>query len=119
MFHGSVPFGSCLKFLLSSGVQASAVSNMSTFHETGQSHFRAMAQTPTAHTAAFSALDKEIDTERQLIRSLLSRRNTLAPISALPPELLSRIFHFHAQDERPWYYNQPLGWIWVTHVCQH
>ena len=100
MFHGSVPFGSCLKFLLSSGVQASAVSNMSTFHETGQSHFRAMAQTPTAHTAAFSALDKEIDTERQLIRSLLSRRNTLAPISALLPKLLSRIFHFHAQDER-------------------
>jgi len=90
---------------------------MSTFHETGQSHFRAMAQTPTARTAAFSALDKEIDTERQLIRSLLSRRNTLAPISALPPELLSRIFHFHAQDER--LYGKPLGWIWVTHVCQH
>ena len=117
MFHGSVPFDSCLIFLLSSGVQASAVSNMSTFHETGQSHFRAMAQTLTARTAAFSAIDKEIDTERQLIRSLLLRRNTLAPISALPPELLSRIFHFHAQDER--LYGQPLGWIWVTHVCQH
>src|SRR6266851_9933041 len=119
MFHGSVPFGSCLKFLLSSGVQASVVSNMSTFCETGQNHFRAMAQTPTAHTAAFSVIDNEIDTERQLIRSLLSRRNTLAPISALLPKLLSRIFHFHSQDERPWYYNQPLGWIWVTHVCQH
>ena len=117
MFHGSVPFGSSLKFLLSSGVQVSAVSNTSTFHETGQIHFQAMAQTPTARTAAFSAIDKEIDTERQLIRSLLSRRNTLAPISALPPELLSRIFHFHAQDER--LYGQPLGWIWVTHVCQH
>jgi len=92
---------------------------MSTFRETGQNHFRAKAQTPTARTAAFSTIDKEIDTERQLIRSLLSRRNTLAPISALPPELLSRIFHFHAQDARPWYEGQPLGWIWVTHVCQY
>lgn len=78
-----------------------------------------MTQTPTARAAALSTIDKEIDAARQLTRSLLSRRNTLALISALPPELLARIFHFHAFAEPAWSTDlRRLGWIAVTHVCQ-
>src|SRR5216683_3326806 len=91
------------------------LSDVSTFRETRLDHFRAMTQAPTALIAAFSAIDKEIIAAMQFTRSLLSCRNSLVPISALPPELLSRIFHFHAFLEPP----QPkLGWIVVTHVCQ-
>ena len=55
----------------------------------------------------------------RLIRSLRSRHNAVAPISVLPPELLVRIFHFHALDVPPWSSGtQKLGWIAVTHVCQ-
>ena len=76
-----------------------------------------MAQTPTARTTAFSAIDKEIDRARQLIFSLLSHRNALAPISTLPPEILSCIFHFHVHNDPPC--EKALGWICTTHVCRH
>jgi F-box-like len=81
----------------------------------------AMTQTPTAREAALSAIDKEIDAARRLTRSLLSRRNALAPISVLPPELLARIFRFHALAEPAWssFYPHGLGWIADTHVCQY
>jgi hypothetical protein len=78
-----------------------------------------MTQTPAARAAALSTIDKEIEAARQLTRSLLSRRNTLALISVLPPELLARIFHFHAFVEPAWSTDvRRLGWIAVTHVCQ-
>jgi hypothetical protein len=92
------------------------LSDVSTFRETRLNHFRAMTQAPTARIAAFSAIDKEIIAAMEFTHSLLSCRNTLVPISALPPELLSRIFHFHACLEPP---QQRLGWIVATHVCQH
>ncbi len=44
-------------------------------------------------------------------------------ISTLPPELLSRIFRFHALEELPRFDLgigcSKLGWIRVTHVCRH
>ena len=42
-------------------------------------------------------VDKQIQKHKDAIRSLRERRNTLAIISRLPPELLSRIF-LHARD---------------------
>lgn len=42
-------------------------------------------------------IDKKIRTFEDAIRSLRGQRNTLAPVSWLPPELLSRIFR-HARD---------------------
>ncbi len=121
MFYDSpVLFGSCPKFLSSSDIQAFARSDVSTSHETGlyHYHFRAAAML-TVHDAAVSSIDKEIGAARQHIRFLLSRRNTLMPVSALPPELLSRIFHHHALQEPPCFHKQKLGWIGVTHVCRH
>jgi hypothetical protein len=60
---------------------------------------------------------QKIDNE---IRALKTRRNTLAPISRLPTELLSRIFitiaysHFDSSN------GTDLSWIYaVTAVCGH
>jgi len=78
-----------------------------------------MTQTPISRAATLSAIDKEVDVARQLTRSLLSCHNALVPISALPPELLARIFHFHALWEPSWLGEHKLGWIGVTHVCRH
>jgi hypothetical protein len=58
----------------------------------------------------------EIDAARRLTLSLLTRRNTLVPISVLPPELLARIFRYYAHGEPVGFHG--LGWIAVTHVCQ-
>ena len=66
-----------------------------------------------------SAVDKEVDATRQLLRSLLTRRNTLAPVSLLPPEILARVFHLLALDEPPYSCEKSSGWIRITHVCRH
>ena len=74
---------------------------------------------PGARVAAISAVDKEVEAARQLLRSLLTRRNALASISLLPPEILARVFHFLAlEEEPPCSRGQNLGWIRATHVCR-
>ena len=73
------------------------------------------------HTPA-GGIDEEIDMVslvRQLTCSLRPRRSTVTHIAVLPPELLLRIFRFHALEVPPWSGGlQKLGWIEVTHVCQ-
>ena len=65
--------------------------------QTELSQFRAMPQTPTACASVLSAIDKKvIDAARQYTQSLLLRRNSLSPKSALPSELLTRTFPFLA-----------------------
>ena len=72
-----------------------------------------------AHIAAISTVDKGIDTARQFVRSLLTCRNTLVPISRLPPEILAQVFHHIVFEDSPYSRARALGWIKVTHVCQH
>jgi hypothetical protein len=78
-----------------------------------------------ARVAAISTIEKRIDTAthawRQFLCSLFTRRNTLVPISLLPPEILSRVFHLLVAEERPLSGKRqlPVGWIRVTHVCRH
>jgi hypothetical protein len=72
---------------------------------------------PSARAVVISAIDKEIDgqpkeVDEQHLRSLLTRRNSLVPISLLPPEVLARVFHFLVVEE------QNPGWITATHVCR-
>ena len=86
--------------------------------ETRLNEMQTIALTPAARTAALSAIDEEMDTARHLTDTLLLHCNAVAPISALPPELLARIFRFHALVEPPWPGRQNLGWIRVTHVCR-
>jgi hypothetical protein len=106
--------------LLSSDVQTSAVfSDVFARVESGFNHFRTVTHDHDARLAAVSAVDKEVDATRQLLRSLLTRRNALAPISLLPPEILVRVFHSLALDEPPYSYKRSFGWIRATHVCRH
>jgi F-box-like len=61
-------------------------------------------------------VDDEITSLEDTLRTLKSHRNTLAPISRLPPEALAAIFSFvssSALDE-----SGHLRWIRVTHVCR-
>ena len=59
----------------------------------------------------------EIKSSEASIRALKSRRNTLAPISRLPFEILTTIFAILSElawNER----SVPLEWIRVAHVCR-
>jgi hypothetical protein len=107
--------------LLSSDVQSSTVfSDVFARVESGFNHFRTVTHDPNARLAAISAVDKEVDATRQLLRSLLTRRNALAPISLLPPEILARVFHLLALEDTPYSDKQNFGWIrGTTHVCRH
>ena len=105
-------------FFLSNSTQTLTVSTIFSLLETRLIEIQAMALSPAARAAALSAIDEEIDASRHLTDTLLSHRNAVALISALPPELLAQIFHFHALVEPPWSGMQNLGWIGVTHVCR-
>ncbi|KAI0063919.1 hypothetical protein BV25DRAFT_1914971 [Artomyces pyxidatus] len=64
---------------------------------------------------------ERIDTELAAMLNALSlsksRRNAIAPVSRLSPEILPLIFELHAL-EAP-LRKDHLGWIEVTHVCRH
>ena len=105
-------------FSSSNSVQTLTVSDIFSLLETRLIERQTMALTPAARAAALSAIDEEINAVRHLTDTLLSHRNAIAPISALPPELLARIFRFHALIDPPWSDLENLGWIGVTHVCR-
>jgi F-box-like len=81
--------------------------------------FRSPIQTSRSRSTAISSTDEEIEAAIHHILSLLARRDALAPIFLLPPELLARIFHFLALVEPSWSSPGKLGWIRATHVCQY
>jgi hypothetical protein len=85
------------------------------------SHSQTGIHDPSARFAAISTVDKGIAAARQVLRSLLTRRNTLMPISLLPPEILARVFHLLVLKEPPFSgrRKRKLGWIRATHVCRH
>ena len=119
IFHIGVPFGSYPTFSSSSDGQTSTPSDLSTFLQSGLNQFRVMTQTPLSRPGAVSAIDKEIDAARRLVHSLLSRRNAMAPISTLPPELLARIFRFLILGDLASFGFPTMGWFEATHVCRH
>jgi hypothetical protein len=83
------------------------------------SHSRTGIHDPSARVAAISTFDKGIDAARQFLRSMITRRNALVPISLLFPEILARVFHLLVLEEPPLSGRRNLGWIRVTHVCRH
>jgi hypothetical protein len=72
---------------------------------------------------AVQMIDKEIEGYEEKIRALKRRRNGLAFISQLPPEILSTIFKWveimQAQVRGSYAYGARMSWISVTHVCSH
>jgi hypothetical protein len=81
--------------------------------------FRSVVRSPSARTVALSTVDRETDAAMLLTLALLTHRNTLAPISVLPPEVFSQIFHLVALAEPASSMLQKLTWVSVTHVCRH
>ena len=78
-------------------------------------HLRSVVHDPSARVAAISAVDKEVGAAMRLLHSL---RNALAPISLLPPEVLSRVFHFILPPVLQHPGEQRLDLIRATHVCR-
>ncbi|KAI0263252.1 hypothetical protein BC834DRAFT_325338 [Gloeopeniophorella convolvens] len=72
-----------------------------------------------ARAALRAIVEKQIDDAERSILSMRTRRNALVLISILPPELLARIFHFHALNHPPLMDGELSGWIIDTHVCRH
>ncbi|KAJ8521262.1 hypothetical protein ONZ45_g2031 [Pleurotus djamor] len=69
--------------------------------------------TQDTYNSAFDAvkdIDQELSQINESARTLRSRRNALAPISTLPPELLSTIFEYTVSPD--------LAWIAVTQTCR-
>jgi len=104
-------------------VQPSTQSNVCTLLETEPNKIR-----DTTHTPAVG-IDEEKDMVNLVGRLALSPhscRSAVTPISALPPELLMKIFRFYALQVPPWYRVSEStrrgirrrGWIAVTHVCR-
>jgi hypothetical protein len=63
------------------------------------------------------AIDEEINSSEEFTRALKSRRNALAPISCLPPEILAAIFSLLPSST----WNKGAGnleWIRVAHACR-
>ena len=74
---------------------------------------------PDAITAAQSDIDSEIQRLNNGICSLKSRRNSLCPVSRLPPEVLSEIFlllaeQLQAHDR----FKVDFKWTTVAYVCR-
>ncbi|KAL0953739.1 hypothetical protein HGRIS_004928 [Hohenbuehelia grisea] len=79
-------------------------------------------ESPKETHDALRQIDEELGRIHESARQLKSRRNALAPVSRLPPELLARIFLFCAtpptQDDFGGH--SSLSWMKeVSHICQH
>ncbi|KAI0280970.1 hypothetical protein BC826DRAFT_1180605 [Russula brevipes] len=73
----------------------------------------------STRAVAPSSVDRGIDAAILLTRALLTHRNTLAPVSVLPAEVLAHIFHLVALADSSRPRMGSLKWIGVTHVCRH
>jgi len=61
-------------------------------------------------------IDLEISQHEKCIQELKTRRNTFAPISCLPPEVLCRVFLLVRDSALAW---NPVTWIKVTHTSRY
>ncbi|KDQ51397.1 hypothetical protein JAAARDRAFT_41247 [Jaapia argillacea MUCL 33604] len=68
-------------------------------------------------------IDSDIAAHLESIRQLCTKRNSLVPVSRLPPEVLANIFVQHASQtglsSPPISSGCSVDWIAVTHVCRH
>ncbi|KAG2132780.1 hypothetical protein DEU56DRAFT_812004 [Suillus clintonianus] len=79
---------------------------------------------PASTSKAQVEIDDEIVALEERMRALRIRRNSLSPISSLPPEILGAIFVHHVQQTQLLYQDNPeapaiLSWLNVGHVCRH
>jgi hypothetical protein len=74
---------------------------------------------PDAIKAAQTDIDSEIRRLNDTVCSLKSRRNSLCPVSRLPPEVLSEVFLVSAEQLQAQHrFKVDFSWISVAHVCR-
>ncbi|THU87968.1 hypothetical protein K435DRAFT_324107 [Dendrothele bispora CBS 962.96] len=78
--------------------------------------------TGTPDKSVIHGIDQKIHQYEDAIRELRSHRNSLAPISQLPPEMLSKIFMLCVTPNENQAAISPRyrwSWIKVSHICRH
>ncbi|KAG2053575.1 hypothetical protein BDR06DRAFT_956277 [Suillus hirtellus] len=76
----------------------------------------------TLPSKAQTEIDDELAALTEMMRSLRTRRNSLSPISSIPPEILGIIFVHHVQQTQLVYAPDApavLSWLKIGHVCRH
>ena len=77
---------------------------------------------PNSREFQQQAIDAEIKSLEESIRTLRCRRNAIAPISSLPTEVITVIFSISRLFDAPLVpggKRDHLAWLRVTHVCRH
>jgi len=80
------------------------------------------ADTPALSSRAQTEIDAELTALKEIMRSLRTRRNSLSPISSIPPEILGAIFVHHDQEMQLLYDPDDFtvrSWPIVAHICRH
>ncbi|KAI0064196.1 hypothetical protein BV25DRAFT_1823153 [Artomyces pyxidatus] len=70
---------------------------------------------PEYYRDVHQRIDNELAAMHMAMCYAKSRRNAIAPISRLPPEIMSRVFSFCVPDLHA--YDTNLEWIKISHVC--
>ncbi|KAG2157771.1 uncharacterized protein EDB93DRAFT_1246818 [Suillus bovinus] len=71
---------------------------------------------------AQTEIDDELVALKETMRALRTRRNSLSPISSIPPEILGTIFFHHVQQTQFMYVPDApavLSWLKIGHVCRY
>ncbi|KAI0262712.1 hypothetical protein BC834DRAFT_1043242 [Gloeopeniophorella convolvens] len=68
--------------------------------------------------SSMALTEESISAAIMRVSTLKSHRNSFLPISKLPTELLSRVFHLHAIQQPHGEKDDRLGWIVASHVCR-
>lgn len=77
---------------------------------------------PAPTSKAQTEIDDELVSLEERMRALRTHRNSLSPISSIPPELLGTIFVHHVRQMQLIYNSdnpRVLSWLVVGHVCYH
>jgi hypothetical protein len=92
----------------------------------GDPSYESILDSPSRDIALIKKTRKRIDKELAILNILKAHRNALAPISRLPPELLSQIFMYVARredwpldDGQPSFYRGCMSWMKVAGICRH
>ncbi|KAG1739998.1 hypothetical protein EDB19DRAFT_2039214, partial [Suillus lakei] len=80
------------------------------------------ADSPVLTSKAQTEIDNELAALRERMRALRTRRNSLSPISSIPPEILGTIFVHHVEQTQLLHAPDApavLSWLFIGHVCRH
>ncbi|KAG1720382.1 hypothetical protein EDB19DRAFT_1777610, partial [Suillus lakei] len=80
------------------------------------------ADSPALTSKAQIEIDDELVALQERMRSLWTHRNSLSPVSSIPPEILGAIFVHHVQQTQLLHAPDApavLSWLIIGHVCRY